>query len=167
MFSVCYHDSNFPESEGGKPFRRDGLSLLQGDPFSGFIPGTYTRTIFIYMKVLIVEDEVIIALSLRKDLQRDGHDVCGIVGSGEEAIRVAGEERPELILMDINLDGAMNGLEAAGRIREFLRCQIIYLTGYSDNEVIKKGLVDEGARFLQKPIDSSELNEQITELSGA
>jgi PAS domain S-box-containing protein len=68
-------------------------------------------------RILIVEDEFIVAHDMRTTLERHGYDVCGMVSTGEEAIAVAERERPHCILMDMSIRGAMSGLEAARRIR--------------------------------------------------
>ena len=68
-------------------------------------------------KVLIVDDEVVVAEDIRRQLRSLGYTVVGVASSGADAIRLAGEHRPELILMDIKLKGAMDGIEAARYIQ--------------------------------------------------
>ncbi len=82
-------------------------------------------------RVLIVEDEQIVAGDLESKLQRMGHEVVGITASGEEAVRVADELRPELVLMDIQLRGHMSGIEAAKKIQRNTAAQIIFVTAYA------------------------------------
>jgi CheY-like chemotaxis protein len=69
-------------------------------------------------RILIVEDESIVRLDLQQRLERMGHTVVGLASEGEEAVAKAVELKPDLILMDVRLEGEMDGIEAAGRIRE-------------------------------------------------
>jgi DNA-binding NarL/FixJ family response regulator len=83
------------------------------------------------MKVLIVEDEAIVALSLKLELETKGYDVCGFVSSGEEAVELAGTSFPDLILMDINLAGEQDGISAAEEILIHGSPRIIFFSGHS------------------------------------
>ena len=87
-------------------------------------------------KVLIVDDEIIIARELEARLQSMGYSVVGIASSGAEAIQRAGETQPDLILMDIVLKGDMNGVEAAAEIRRRWQIPIIYVTAYTDKRTL-------------------------------
>jgi len=92
-------------------------------------------------KILIVEDEVIIALDLKKTLKDLGYSLVGTVTSGEEAVKAAGKMHPDLILMDIKLQGHINGLEAGKKIQDKFNIPVIYITAYSDKKtfgLIKK-----------------------------
>ncbi|MEI9974802.1 MAG: response regulator [Ignavibacteriota bacterium] len=82
------------------------------------------------LRILIVEDEQIIAADLADKVANLGHEVLGIVMAGEEAIHLAGQLSPDLILMDIQLEGAMRGTEAARRIREHIDVRIIFITAF-------------------------------------
>jgi len=93
--------------------------------------------------VLIVEDESIVALGLQDRLERLGYDVAGIVESGESAVARAVERRPDIILMDINLAGAMDGIAAADAIRSLTNIPIIYLTAFNDDETVKRAAFTE------------------------
>ena len=79
-------------------------------------------------KILIVEDERIIALEMRHNLESMGYDVAAIVSSGEEAVRKAEELHPDLVLMDIILQGEMDGVEAAGQIKNRFDVPVVYVT---------------------------------------
>jgi CheY-like chemotaxis protein len=81
-------------------------------------------------RVMIVEDEQIVAADLESKLRRMGHEIVGITASGEDAVRIAEEVRPELVLMDIQLQGPMSGIEAAKRIQRNTAAQIIFITAY-------------------------------------
>lgn len=83
------------------------------------------------LRVLIVEDEQIVAADIETKLVRMGHRVVGIAASGREAISLAEEGKPEIVLMDIQLQGEMKGTEAARRIRERTGAQIIFITAFS------------------------------------
>jgi len=82
-------------------------------------------------RVLIVEDEQIVAADLESKLRRMGHKVVGITASGEEAVRLADQVRPELVLMDIQLHGQMSGIEAAKKIQRNTAAQIVFVTAYA------------------------------------
>jgi two-component system, response regulator PdtaR len=81
-------------------------------------------------KILIVEDEMITALDLSNQVRRLGHYVSATVRSGEEAVRLAEELSPDLVIMDVNLAGAMNGLEASRRIHLKRSIPVVFLTAY-------------------------------------
>jgi CheY-like chemotaxis protein len=81
-------------------------------------------------RILIVEDEQIIAADLRNKLQRLGHDVVGMAIAGEEAVSMAEELRPDLVLMDVQLDGKMNGTDAARTIQRRTGAPIIFITAF-------------------------------------
>ncbi|HEY9668560.1 MAG TPA: response regulator, partial [Coleofasciculaceae cyanobacterium] len=84
------------------------------------------------IQILVVEDENIIALNLKENLESLGYIVVAIVVSGEKAIEKATQLRPDLVLMDIRLKGSIDGIEAAGQIWEHLSIPVIYVTGHSD-----------------------------------
>ena len=82
-------------------------------------------------RILIVEDEVLIAEDLRINLERLGYQVVGMASSGPEAVRKADQAQPDLILMDVRLQGAMNGAEAARRIRSKADIAILYVSAHA------------------------------------
>lgn len=104
------------------------------------------------IRFLLVEDEVIIARSLALELEEFGFSVCGRVARGEDAIIAAARERPDVVLMDIRLAGDLDGVDTARRILSETSTSIIFMTGYSDSEVIDraKGLNPLG--FIFKPV---------------
>jgi CheY-like chemotaxis protein len=103
-------------------------------------------------KILIVEDEGLIALQLSMMLGRAGFEVCEPVGLGEDAIEHSREERPDVILMDIRLRGEMDGIEAARQIGGFSRAKIIFTTGHADPETRARAEALRPAAFLVKPV---------------
>jgi PAS domain S-box-containing protein len=108
-------------------------------------------------KVLIVEDEKLIATLLERRLNQFGYDVIGTTPSGEHAVEKALELKPDLILMDISLKGNIDGIDAAIEIKKHMDIPVIYLTSYSDDDTICRAKASEPAGFLVKPIDEKEL----------
>ncbi len=89
-------------------------------------------------KIMIVEDEAIVAMAMEQKFIKNGYDVCEIIDSGEVAIEKAKETMPDLILMDILLKGKINGLEAAREIRAFKDIPILFMTGYESKRTMQK-----------------------------
>lgn len=83
-------------------------------------------------KVLIVEDDLIIAMVIENMVKDLGHEVIGKTSTGEEAVDMALDLKPDIILMDIRLKGEMDGIEAVSKIREKMNIPVIYITGNSD-----------------------------------
>jgi hypothetical protein len=108
-------------------------------------------------RVLVVEDQSVIALDLKGRLAAMGYAVLGPVSTGEDAIRQATELRPTVILMDIILKGEMDGVEAAAHIREHLGIPIIYLTAHSDEQTLKRAQVTEPYGYILKPFEDREV----------
>ena len=108
-------------------------------------------------RILVVEDEQIVAMNLREKLQSMGYTVPALAASGEEAVTLVDELRPDLVLMDIHLDGDMDGVEAAQLIRNRLRIPVVYLTAYSTQEIIERAKVTEPFGYILKPYIVREL----------
>lgn len=112
--------------------------------------------------ILVVEDEIIVAYDLKRKLTKLGYYVLGTVGSGEEAVRIAAEESPDLILMDINLsDGKEEGIAAARRITETLDIPVIFLTALTDAQTIERARYARPSSYLVKPYTEIELKSNI------
>ncbi len=109
-------------------------------------------------RILIVEDEVIIARDIQKTLLKLGYDIATLAVSGEQAIKTAEHENPDLVLMDIVLRGKTNGIETAGQILERFDIPIIYLTSYSDEKYLERAKITEPFGYLLKPFKSGELH---------
>ena len=107
-------------------------------------------------KILLVEDEGMIALDLRRILENFGYEVPFVASKGEEAIKESAKIRPDLVLMDITLKGTMNGIEAAKKIMT-LNIPVVYLTGASDNKTLKKATEMPVYGFIVKPYLEKEL----------
>src|SRR5262245_40391717 len=112
-------------------------------------------------KILVVEDEAIVALDLTERLNGLGYQVVGAVAKGEEAIAAAAEYFPDLILMDMRLAGAIDGAEAATRIHELRDIPIVYLTAHSDPQTISRVTSSEPFGYILKPFAERELRIQI------
>jgi CheY-like chemotaxis protein len=114
-------------------------------------------------QVLIVEDEGIIALDLRRRLTRLGYAVVAIAGSGAEAMAQARAHRPDLVLMDIGLAGEMTGLEAAARIWETLKIPIVYVTAFADAQTFAQAKTPPPLLTVRKPFDAAQLQRTLTQ----
>lgn len=104
------------------------------------------------LKILIVEDEVLTAIILKRNLEKAGYQVAASVVSGEAAITTAQEIPIDLVLMDIRLAGEMDGIEAAAQIQKIRETTIIFCTGYDDDETKTRALQLEPLAFLNKPL---------------
>jgi signal transduction histidine kinase len=107
--------------------------------------------------ILIVEDERIVALNLQGKLQKMGYRVPATAASGEDAIRLTEVHRPDLVLMDIHLEGAMDGVEAARILRDRFQTAVVYLTAYSNQEIVARAKVTEPFGYILKPFSEREL----------
>ena len=107
--------------------------------------------------ILIVEDQRVVARDIEAHLTRLGYSVAGITASGSEAVRLAGELRPDLVLMDIRLEDDIDGVDAAVQIRERLRLPVIYLTAYADSETLRRAKITEPLAYVLKPFEEREL----------
>jgi len=112
-------------------------------------------------RILLVEDEAIAAMDLKTNLITLGYEVPAVVSSGEEAIRMAAELLPDLILMDITLDGPMDGIEAVDEIRKAHAIPIVFLTAHADAETIRKAKTTEPFGYLPKPCNIDTLKSTI------
>jgi PAS domain S-box-containing protein len=113
------------------------------------------------VKILIVEDERIVARDIQSRLTRLGYAVVGVTRFGEEAVRLADELRPDLVLMDIRLEGAMDGVTAAQEIRDRWELPIVYMTAYADDETLARARVTEPFGYILKPFEERELRTAI------
>ena len=108
-------------------------------------------------KILIVEDEAVISFGIKASLERAGYSVLGIVTTGEEAVAMALERRPDIILMDIILEGSLDGIEAARRIRQEVDIPVIYLTANADERTVNSARDTMPYGYLNKPINERDL----------
>ncbi len=112
-------------------------------------------------QLLIVEDESIVAEDIRRSTQHMGYSVLSIASSGEEAIKKAQELNPDLVLMDIMLNGKMDGIRAAEQIRSCFNIPVIYLTAYSDEKTFERAKITEPFGYVIKPFKERELHINI------
>ena len=112
-------------------------------------------------RIMIVEDESIVAMGVKHKLEDLGYKVVGIEATGEGAVETALKTKPDIILMDIVLKGDMDGIEAAQQIHTRLDTPIIYVSAYSDEEVLRRARITEPYGYILKPFKKSEVNANI------
>lgn len=112
-------------------------------------------------RILIVEDEAVIALDMAEHLRAAGYEVVGIAASGERAIELAAETKPDLIMMDIVIKGVMDGVDAARVIHERSDVPIIFLTAYGDKETLDRAKLVGPSSYLLKPFRPSALRTSV------
>lgn len=115
-------------------------------------------------KILIVEDEVIIAMECRMDLILAGFLGVSIVSTAAEAIARTKKEKPDLILMDIKLKGVLTGIDAAREIRKNSNVPILFVTGNSDEETMEQIKKVMNCIILSKPLSTNDLIREINRL---
>ncbi|MCD6162938.1 MAG: response regulator [candidate division Zixibacteria bacterium] len=112
-------------------------------------------------QILVVEDESIVAKNIQNRLESMGYTVPAIASTGKEAMQIALETMPDLLLMDINLKGEIDGIETARRINDQLDIPVVYLTAYADENTISRAKNTEPFGYLTKPFDARELRATI------
>lgn len=116
--------------------------------------------------ILIAEDEFMLTMLLEHILNRNGYEDLHFVKTGDEAVEKAREVNPSLILMDIFLEGSIDGIDAVQEIRNFNMAPVIYITGNSDY-LTKSRAMDTGpSSYIVKPIDPEELMELVRDKLG-
>ena len=113
------------------------------------------------IRIMIVENQGIVALDIQGKLERMGYEVPVVVSSGEEAIQKAEEIHPDLILMDIQLQGDMDGVVAAKQIRDRLSIPVIYLTALSEYSTVQRVKMTQPLGYIVKPFEEEELRTTI------
>ena len=127
-------------------------SLAQTSSDMSLITGT---------RVMIVEDEAVVALHIRQELTKLGYTVAGTATAGEQALKMIEEVFPDIILMDIHIQGAIDGIETASRIPRYLHVPIIFLTAYSEDVTLKRAGETHPYGYLIKPFLDRELHATI------
>jgi diguanylate cyclase (GGDEF)-like protein len=112
-------------------------------------------------KILIVEDESIIAEDISDSLISLGYRITGMVYSGEEAIEAAAKCRPDLVLMDVNLQGEIDGITAAAEIRSRFQIPVVYLTAYADENTLRRVNATKPFGYIVKPFEEKNLHTTI------
>lgn len=112
-------------------------------------------------RILVVEDEHIVAMGIKKMLKSLGYTVTGVASSGKDAISKAESTFPDVVLMDIMLKGDMDGVDAAKEIRERFNVPVVYLTAYSDNNILERAKKTEPFGYIIKPFDEKDLHSSL------
>ncbi|MBU3916597.1 response regulator [bacterium] len=112
-------------------------------------------------KILIVEDESIIAMDIESSLKRLGYEVTSIVNTGEKADKKAASDKPDIVLMDIRIKGEMDGIEAAEVIRLKYGIPVVFLTAHLDEEKIQRAKLTMPFGYILKPIQEKDLKVTI------
>ena len=112
-------------------------------------------------RILVVEDEFVVALDIQTRLIRMGYQVIGRCATGEDAVLLALETKPDLLLMDIMLAGRLNGIGAAQQIRSKFDVPVIFLTAYSDDATLRLSKLAEPFGYIVKPFDERTLRTTI------
>jgi two-component system, cell cycle sensor histidine kinase and response regulator CckA len=121
----------------------------------------YTPPQMVTPRILIVEDERIVAGDIRSRLRRLGYTVVDMVATGEDAIQRAETMHPDLVLMDIRIEGPMDGIQTAEALRSRFDIPVIYLSAYADRQTVERAKVTEPFGYLIKPFEDTELHSSI------
>lgn len=112
-------------------------------------------------KILVVEDEVIIGMEIADRLKAMNYEIIKIVRNGEDALKAATSLKPDIILMDIMIDGSIDGIETTKNIRKEIDVPVIYLTANTDKSTLERAKVSDAFGYLVKPFEEKELNTTI------
>ncbi|MDO9549905.1 MAG: response regulator, partial [Methanoregula sp.] len=111
--------------------------------------------------ILIVEDEGVVALSIQAALKKMGYKVVGIAITGNEAIALATQHKPDVILMDIHIKGDMDGIQTTEKLNQIMDIPVIFLTAYADDETVNRAMKTRSHSYLVKPYNPRELYSNI------
>jgi len=109
------------------------------------------------VRILVVEDEAIIARDIQDILSRFGYQVSGMASSGEESIQKARDLNPDLVLMDVRLKGDMDGIEAAHRIHDGFHIPVVYLTAFGEEKILEGVQPINGFMKIVKPFEENDI----------
>ena len=112
-------------------------------------------------RILVVEDDRVVSRDIQQQLKRIGYDILGSATTGEASVAFAARDRPDLVLMDIRLEGDMDGIDAARQIRDDSQAPVIFLTAYADDETVERAGLAEPFGYLMKPFDDQQLRTAI------
>lgn len=115
-------------------------------------------------KIVIVEDEIIIAMDLENILENKGHRVIGMAANAQAAIRMVSELQPDLVFMDIHLQGDIDGIEIATQIRHYSQVPIIFCSSYGSKRVIGEALEVNGSSYIIKPFNTEIIGGVLAEV---
>lgn len=150
-----------PEGDAGPeaapPATTGGTETTQSQPI-----GSFAMTLEAAHKILIVDDDLWSAFDMEWVIRKIGHDVIGPVASAHEAIKLAEDERPDLILMDIRLASGTDGIAAATEIRDRFDITCIFVSAHGDAATRQRAMAARPATFVEKPYAPEELEVAIT-----
>jgi two-component sensor histidine kinase/DNA-binding response OmpR family regulator len=107
--------------------------------------------------ILIVEDDFIVAENMRERLQALGYRIAGIAATGEEALKLAAEATPDVVLMDVRLDGEMDGVDTVAALKDYVRTPVLYVTAYTDRRTVMRARDTMPYGYIVKPFTTEEL----------
>ncbi|HUP12776.1 MAG TPA: response regulator [Niastella sp.] len=113
------------------------------------------------VKIMIVEDETIVALDLSMRLQKEGYEVVGIAASSDDAMALFIEQKPDLVLMDINIKGKKDGIETAAALKKIQEVPLIFLSAFSQSEYVNRAKAVNPSAYLVKPFNNDSLHTSI------
>ena len=113
-------------------------------------------------RALIVEDEILFAINLEADMHALGFDICDLAANGQQASMLAMSNQPDVVLMDINLEGGREGIEVARWLRKVCEAPIVFVTGYTDHDTVERNHEQvPGAPVLPKPVYHDRLADAV------
>lgn len=112
-------------------------------------------------RILVVDDEQVVALDIEASLGALGYEVVGIAGTGKEALRLTAETCPDLVLMDIQLCGSIDGIAAAGEIRNRWQIPVVFITAFASEEVLARAKATGPYGYVTKPFETKDLNATV------
>lgn len=119
-----------------------------------------------HRRALIVEDEIYFAINLEADMHALGFDICDLAANGQQACRLAKTNQPDLVLMDVNLQGGHEGIEVARWLRKVCEAPIVFITGYTDRDTVARIHQQvPGAPVLSKPVYGDRLADAVAAVS--
>jgi len=116
------------------------------------------------IRILVVEDEAVVALSERFVLESMGYRVTSTAGSGEQALELIERDRPDVVLMDVLLQGPMDGLEAARHIDRQFGIPVVFVTAHEDSDLVERAGLSGASAHVSKPFKDSELRQKIEQV---
>src|SRR5687768_13237819 len=111
--------------------------------------------------IMVVEDERVVARDIQESLEQLGYDVLGTAASAEECLRYASARRPDLVLMDVRIDGDIDGIGAAKLLRDRYDIPVIFLTAYADQRTVSRARESEPLGYILKPFRAGELRAAV------
>lgn len=130
--------------------------MTQVDDYMETLPGKTKDA-----KIMIVEDERIVAMDIKESIRAIGYNVVGVAHSGEKAIEMVKEKKPDLILMDIMLKGGIDGISTTEKLHKDYNIPVVYLTAYADEVTLSRAKITEPSGYLLKPFEQKELHTTI------